>query len=69
MIDLGNRGQTGRFLLLCAAGDRPDLLRPNFKYSHHESREFLGPARRRSLLLIAVRPRNSAIRCFLLYFQ
>jgi hypothetical protein len=27
------------------------------------------PAGRRSLLLIAIRPRNSAIRCFLLYFQ
>jgi len=31
--------------------------------------EFFSPARRRWLLLIAIRPRNSAIRCFLLYFQ
>jgi len=31
--------------------------------------EFFSSARRRSLLLIAVRPRNSTIRCFLLYFK
>jgi|ERR1700687_1731212 len=32
------------------------------------TREFFSSARRRSLLLIAVRPRNFTIRCFLLYF-
>jgi hypothetical protein len=44
-------------------------FRANFKYKHPESHEFLGPDRCHSLLLIAVRPRKSAIRCFLLYFQ
>jgi hypothetical protein len=37
-------------------------FRANFKYKHPGSNEFLGLARRRSLLLIAVRPRNLAIR-------
>jgi hypothetical protein len=32
------------------------------------TREFFSSARRRSLLLIAVRPRNFTIRCLLLYF-
>jgi single-stranded DNA-binding protein len=35
----------------------------------HKAREFFSSAGRRSLLLIAVRPRNSTIRCFLLYFS
>jgi hypothetical protein len=41
----------------------------NLNVSVNTKNKFLGPARRRSLLLIAVRPRNFTIRCFLIYFQ
>jgi hypothetical protein len=45
---------------------RPSLLLHGIAF---RSREFLPSARRRSLLLIAVRPQNFPIRCVLLYFS
>jgi hypothetical protein len=54
------------FLRLVSIVKHPDL---ELAASTSVTREFFSSARRHLLLLIAVRPRNSAIRCFLLYFQ